>query len=118
MRILIVDDHDFCRRATRQMLEARTDEEVVGEASNGLEVLELVSSLRPDLVLMDIQMPALGGVEATRIIKANFPQMRVVGFSIRHDPHIAAELSSAGGETLIRKDCVDELLSLFASVAA
>ena len=68
-RILIVDDHDAIRRGLTSLLSARSDWEICGEAKDGLEAVEKAKNLRPDLVLMDISMPRMDGLEATRILR-------------------------------------------------
>src|SRR5512134_389904 len=77
MRILIADDHALFRDGLRSLLVAQ-GHEVIGEAKNGREAVELTRSLKPDLVLMDVSMPEIDGIEATRLIAAEMPDMKVV----------------------------------------
>ena len=77
MRILLADDHKLFRSSLRSLLEAR-DLEVVGEANNGREAIDLATALKPDLVLMDLSMPVLNGIEATRLLTAAMPEIKVV----------------------------------------
>lgn len=77
MRVVLADDHPLFREGVVSLLRAR-DIEVVGEASDGAEAVELCRQLRPDVVLMDLTMPGVGGLEATRLIKAEMPQIKVV----------------------------------------
>jgi DNA-binding NarL/FixJ family response regulator len=77
MRVLLADDHPLFREGVVSLLTAR-DIEVVGEASDGAEAVELCRQLKPDVVLMDLTMPGMGGLEATRLIKAEMPQVKVV----------------------------------------
>lgn len=77
MRILIADDHSLFRDGLRSLLQAQ-GHEILGEAKNGREAVALARELRPDLVLMDVQMPELDGIEATRLISAEMPEMKVV----------------------------------------
>jgi two-component system response regulator DegU len=82
IKVLIADDHEGFRRSLRAFLNAQTGVEIVGEAADGVEVVEKAESLRPDLVLMDLDMPRRDGFEATRCIKATGPDTKVVILSI------------------------------------
>ncbi len=78
IRILIADDHPMVRQGTRQSLEAHADLEIIGEAVDGEETLRLARTLRPDILLLDISMPRLNGIEVTRVIRDEFPAVRIV----------------------------------------
>jgi CheY-like chemotaxis protein len=95
-RIVIADDHPLFRDALKQMLRERSDLEVVGEASDGREALELCRQLRPDLVLMDLRMPGMGGLEATCAIKRELPQVVVLILTAFEDEKHLAEAIRAG----------------------
>src|SRR4030067_1004566 len=81
IRVLIVDDHTLVRDGVRALLSLVSDIEVVGEAANGKEALEKVKELAPDVVLMDLAMPIMGGLEATRRIRREFPKTKVVALT-------------------------------------
>ncbi len=84
IRVMLADDHPIVRAGIRETLKGLPGVEVVGEASDGREAIELVKSVRPDVVFMDISMPSLNGLEATERIIKTFPEVRVVILS-RHD---------------------------------
>jgi DNA-binding NarL/FixJ family response regulator len=80
-RLLLVDDHDLVRESIRLALSGQPDIEVVGEASDGLQAVEAASRLRPDVVLMDLAMPCLDGVDATRLLMTSDPAVRIVAWT-------------------------------------
>ena len=81
VKVLVVDDHAILRDGIRSLLESQEDVEVVGEAGDGIEALEFTAKLHPDIVLMDISMPKMNGLEATRLIKERFPHVKVLIFN-------------------------------------
>ena len=85
IRVILADDHAVVREGTRQLLEREDDITVVGEANNGNIAIELVESLQPDVVVMDVRMPDMGGVEATKTIKKLFPKVEVLVMSAYDD---------------------------------
>ena len=103
-RLLIVDDHDLIRESTQLMLEGEPDLEVVGEAVNGRHALELCRQLRPDLVLMDVRMPDMDGLTATRAIKEELPAIRVLVVTAYESEDYLREAASAGATDYILKD--------------
>jgi DNA-binding NarL/FixJ family response regulator len=101
--MVIVDDHPLFRSALAQMLEAPYDLEVVGQATNGREAVELCRRLRPDLVLMDIAMPVMDGVEAIRTIKGEFPHTIVMVLTASAEPNELSRALEAGAAGYILK---------------
>lgn len=102
-RILIVDDHELAREGLRSVLSGEAGLEVVGEATNGREALALCRGLRPDLVLMDIRMPEMDGLAATRMIKAELPQISVVILTMQENPDYMLDAVKAGAAGFVLK---------------
>jgi len=118
MNILVVDDHQLMRDGLRALLERETDLHVVGEAADGQEALELAPKLRPDLVLMDVSMPGLNGIEATRRLCALMPRARVVGLSMNADRRYVHAMFEAGAwGYLLKSSASDELIRAIRAVA-
>jgi DNA-binding NarL/FixJ family response regulator len=103
-RLLLADDHDLVRGGFNRMLDREADLEVVGEAANGREAVELCRSLRPDLVLMDVRMPEMDGLEATRTIKAAQPGVSVLVVTTYENPDYLLEALKAGAAGYLLKD--------------
>ena len=103
-RLLLADDHDLVRGGFNRMLDREADLEVVGEAANGREAVELCRSLRPDLVLMDVRMPEMDGLEATRAIKAAQPGVSVLVVTTYENPDYLLEALKAGAAGYLLKD--------------
>lgn len=103
IRVLVVDDHAILRDGIRSLLERQEDILVVGEATNGREAIERVQALSPDLVLMDVSMPEMDGLEATRQIKARFPQVRVLILTQHDDPEYVEPMLRAGAAGYVLK---------------
>jgi DNA-binding NarL/FixJ family response regulator len=87
MRVLLVDDHTLVRNGIASLLEANNID-VIGEAGDGLEALEKARQLNPDIILMDINMPRCNGLEATRLIKAEMPQIKIIILTAALGPHL------------------------------
>ena len=103
IRVLFVDDHHVMRQGLIRLMNGQPVVQVVGEAANGQEAIEQVRQLRPDVVVMDVSMPVMDGIEATRRIKAEWPEVRVIGLSMYDDEHISRKMREAGAETLLSK---------------
>ena len=104
IRVLIVDDHALVREGTRQLLELEDGLLVVGVAANGVEALRQVEETHPDVVLMDIEMPEMDGIEATARIAANFPGTAVLALSAYDDDQYVQRLIEAGAVGYMLKD--------------
>ena len=109
LRILLVDDEAAVRRGLSMRLKLEPDLEVVGEAENGLAAVELFARLSPDVVLMDVQMPGIDGIEATRRIIAAYPAARVL-ITMRDDIPTREAALRAGAIGFLGKNCLDDRL--------
>ncbi|MGC4050837.1 MAG: response regulator transcription factor [Paludibaculum sp.] len=114
--ILLADDHSVVRQGFRRILESQMDMEIVGEASNGREAIERASTLSPDVVVMDVAMPELNGIEATRRLMESSPRTRGSGFVHAQGCGLCAGNPAGRGARLLRlKDAIDA--DLLAAVA-
>jgi two-component system response regulator NreC len=119
IRILLVDNHRIVREGIRTLLEKNADLRVVGEAGNGEEAIHLTRELLPDVILMDITMPDLNGVEATLAILKNSPAAKIIGLSVHCDKRFASEMFKAGAKGYLTKDCAfEELIKAIRTVIA
>ena len=117
-RVLIADDHALMREGIIAFLKFYDDIEIVGEASNGLEAIEKAVKLKPDVILMDISMPELGGIEATLEIKNRMPDMKILILTQYSDKEYVSRLLKAGVSGYILKQAVGtDLISAIRSVA-
>jgi DNA-binding NarL/FixJ family response regulator len=106
IRILLADDHAVVRQGFKMILSAQPDMEIVGEAGNGREAVELAEELKPDVVVMDVAMPELNGIEATRRLGASVPHARVVALSMHKDSVYVREVLRAGARAYLLKESV------------
>jgi two-component system NarL family response regulator len=119
IRLLIADDHEALRAALRSVLGREPDIDIVAEACDGAQTLALVRQLLPDLVLMDIAMPVLDGIEATRLVIAQHPSVKVLGHSSHLERRLVRQMLANGALGYISKSAGrDELLQAVRSVAA
>jgi DNA-binding NarL/FixJ family response regulator len=110
LRVLLVDDHAMVRQGLRSLLEGHDDVQVVGEAGDGLVGIDMAGSLNPDVVVMDVTMPRIDGVEATRRIRQDHPTIAVVGLSVHGTSQVEAAMKAAGAAVFVSKDSAgDEL---------
>jgi DNA-binding NarL/FixJ family response regulator len=119
VRVLIVDDLEPFRRAARAVVEATADFEVVGEAASGEASIEAAESLRPDIVLMDVNLPGVSGIEATRRIRAASPDVMVLLMSTREAAEFAGKAAECGAAAYLPKSRLtpDQLLELWAAAS-
>jgi DNA-binding NarL/FixJ family response regulator len=108
--VLLVDDHALVRRGFATLLAGEPDLEVVGEAENGHRAVELARQTAPDVILMDIHMRVMNGIDATRAIHAEFPAIRVIGLSVFDDPEQPEAMRQAGAVAYVRKNDSAEVL--------
>jgi len=105
IRIILADDHRIVRQGIRMLLEAEPDMVVVGEASNGREALSLAQKLLPDIIIMDITMPELNGIEATRQILSLAPGIKVIALSMNSDNQFVLNMFRVGVSGYLLKEC-------------
>ena len=110
IRVVVVDDHEMVRRGVTRTLASDPNVDVIGEAENGLEAIEIVRRLRPEVVLMDVNMPKVDGVEATRQLSAAMPALRIIGLSMHLDPEVESRMRSAGACDYVTKDAPSKTL--------
>jgi DNA-binding NarL/FixJ family response regulator len=111
IRILLADDHKIIRDGLRSLLEKEPDLEVIAEAGDGTTTVKLARKLKPEVVIMDITMPDLNGIEATRQIMAELPNVKVIALSMHSDRRFVVGMLKAGASGYLLKDCAfDELI--------
>jgi CheY-like chemotaxis protein len=103
-RVLLVDDHAMVRQGLRSILETYSDLEIIGEAADGFEAVEFAISTQPDVVVMDINLPKLNGIEATTRIKNYAPNAVVIGLSVQHSAQTLNAVLDAGASALLSKE--------------
>ncbi len=116
IRILLADDHALVRQGLGMILGAQPDMEIVGQAGNGNQAVELAEKLKPDVIVMDVAMPELNGIEATRRLAASLPRTRVLALSMHKDSVYVREILRAGARGYLLKDSGDA--DLIAAVRA
>jgi signal transduction histidine kinase/CheY-like chemotaxis protein len=110
IRVLLVDDHAMVRQGLRSVLDAYNDVEIVAEAADGGAAITAVENYRPSVVVMDINMPGINGIEATTIIKARYPAIQIIGLSVNAGGDNQQLMSKAGAHKLVTKEAAVELL--------
>ena len=117
LRILVADDHVVARAGLRELFSERPELQVVGEAANGVEAISQATALQPDVIVMDVSMPQMNGIEATRQIHRTLPHIRIVGLSTYDDEDIKRSMREAGAEAYFTKnESTDRLLDHLLSI--
>lgn len=117
-RLLLVDDHRMFRQGLREMIERKTPFEVVGEAGTGREALDLVEALKPDIVLLDIQMPELNGIAVAQRLAETHPQVRIIMLTMYREDQQLVDAIQAGARAYLLKDAdAEELLAVIGRVS-
>jgi len=118
LRVLLADDHEIVREGLAILLNDQPDIEIVGQAANGREAVDLAYQLHPDVVVMDVAMPLMGGDEATRQIKLHVPNVRVIALSMYEEDNMAEKMRRAGAEAyLLKTGPAEELLAAIRGAA-
>ncbi len=110
IKILIVDDHQAMRDALKIILELEPDFQVLGDAQDGVKAMELAYTLSPDVIIMDIDLGEMHGIEVTEQVLALQPDICVIGFSMHTDPDLAKDMCKAGAKAFLTKTDPSELL--------
>jgi DNA-binding NarL/FixJ family response regulator len=110
IRILLVDDHIAARKGLASLLGHEDNLDIIGEASDGKMAIELAKELQPDVIIMDASMPGMNGIEATRMIILDFPEIKVIGFTMHSEGEIGIAMQKAGAIACISKSQPAEVL--------
>lgn len=112
IRLMLVDDHQIVREGLRSLLAKEMDIQVVGEAEDGRDALRLCGELKPDVVVMDVSMQGLNGIDATRELTTSFPDVRVLALSMHSDRRYVSDMLAAGARGYLMKDSAYDELAL------
>jgi len=107
--VLLADDHALMRQILRAILESYPKLSIIGEAANGMEAVEMAAALKPNGIIMDVNMPKMDGIQATKQIKAAQPAISVIGLSVIDDKHVTEAMKGAGAEAVLLKDELKKL---------
>ncbi|OHB58054.1 MAG: hypothetical protein A2Y07_00815 [Planctomycetes bacterium GWF2_50_10] len=118
IRVLLADDHEILRDGLSALLGRDKDIHVVGAASNGLEACELAKSLNPDVIVMDVSMPILNGIEATQKIMSEMPDMKIIALTMHREKFYVNGIKASGAKGYLLKDCAfDQLRNAIHTIA-
>jgi DNA-binding NarL/FixJ family response regulator len=118
-RVLIVDDHAFVRRGVQTILESQPDWELCAQATNGKEAIRMVEQFRPDVVLMDVTMPEMDGIQATRIVRSTNPRIKIILLTLHESTEVLRSGFRAGANGyLLKADAEEELIRALLIVIA
>ena len=116
-RIVLADDHILLRNTLRKSIEAFPDLEVIGEASNGIELLQLLTDISPDLIILDISMPELEGIEVTEVIKRDFPGIKILILTMhKSKDYLRASLAAGVDGFLLKENAYDDLIKAIRNI--
>jgi two-component system response regulator NreC len=119
IRIVLADDHGITRQGLHSLLENEPDFEVIGEAEDGREAIDLVRKLQPDILLTDISMPNLNGIDATRQVVHEFPETKIIALSIHSNKAFITDMLRAGASGYVLKECLfEEVIEAVTTVMA
>ena len=119
VKVILADDHQMFREGLRSLMERQTDIEIIAEAADGRSIIKLLQEVSPDVIIMDVSMPGLNGIEATRQIKATYTDVKVIALSMHSSRRYVIEMLKAGASGYLLKDCaVSELCEAIRIVAA
>ena len=119
VKVILADDHQMFREGLRSLMERQTDIEIIAEAADGRSIVKLLQEVSPDVIIMDVSMPGLNGIEATRQIKATYTDVKVIALSMHSSRRYVIEMLKAGASGYLLKDCaVSELCEAIRIVAA
>jgi DNA-binding NarL/FixJ family response regulator len=118
IRIVLADDHEIFRDGFNVMLKKQPDIKLIGEASNGMELIEIAERLMPDIIMTDIKMPKTDGIEATRILTTKFPGINIIALSMFDDDHLIIDMLEAGAKGYLLKsahknEVIDAIRSVY-----
>jgi DNA-binding NarL/FixJ family response regulator len=110
IRVLLADDQSVVREGLALIINAEHDMETIGEAADGRDAIEQTRLLHPQVVVMDIRMPIMNGIEATRVIRSNFPEIQIIGLSMGNDAEEGKEIRKAGAHNYLNKSESDHAI--------